>query len=196
MRHNEYFKWLGSVAEQFELGNIAEKGHKVTIGTTMPDMLVKLYDLPASRDLFDKLEMQNIVIRRAIAGEKHLVCDWVRQNFRAMWVSETDVAFTRNPITCFLACGDQELLGFGCYDVSARGFCGPIGVLPAARGRGLGKAVLIATLQDMRRQDYGYAIIGAVGPVEFYQKAVNAVIIPDSSPGIYKGILNYPQQEE
>ena len=32
---------------------------------------------------------------------------------------------------------------------------------------------------------YVYAIIGAAGPVRFYQKAVGAIIIPDSEPGIY-----------
>jgi GNAT superfamily N-acetyltransferase len=162
----------------------------------MPDMLVKLYELPSNRDLLAKLQTQNITIRRAMALEKNLVCDWVREHFNPMWISETDVTFSRNPITCFLALRDQELLGFSSYDVSARGFFGPTGVQPSARGLGLGKALLIAALQDMRCQNYGYAIIGSVGPAEFYQKAVNAVIIPDSSPGIYKGRLNYPPQEK
>ena len=162
----------------------------------MPDMLVKLYELPSNRDLQNKLEKQNIVIRRVMALEKNLVCDWVREHFNPMWISETDVAFSHSPISCFLAVRDQELLGFSCYDVSARGFFGPTGVQPASRGLGLGKALLIAALQDMRTQGYGYAIIGAVGPAEFYQKTVNASIIPDSSPGIYKGRLNYPKQEK
>lgn len=34
------------------------------------------------------------------------------------------------------------------------------------------------------------AIIGGVGPAEFYAKAVNAALIPDSTPGIYRGLLN------
>jgi hypothetical protein len=45
----------------------------------------------------------------------------------------------------------------------------------------------------MRAQGYGYAIIGAAGPVDFYAKAVNAVAIPDSWPGVYKGMLRDPQ---
>lgn len=36
---------------------------------------------------------------------------------------------------------------------------------------------------------YGYAIIGWVGPAEFYAKAVGAVEIPDSTPGVYRGML-------
>jgi len=34
-----------------------------------------------------------------------------------------------------------------------------------------------------------YAIVGAAGPVRFYQKAVGAIVIPDSEPGIYLGLL-------
>jgi hypothetical protein len=36
---------------------------------------------------------------------------------------------------------------------------------------------------------YVYAVIGRAGPVEFYQKAVGAIVIPDSDPGIYTDLL-------
>jgi hypothetical protein len=35
-----------------------------------------------------------------------------------------------------------------------------------------------------------YAIIGGVGPAEFYAKAVGAVPIEGSTPGIYAGMLS------
>ena len=41
----------------------------------------------------------------------------------------------------------------------------------------------------MREMGYVYAIIGAAGPVRFYQKTVGAIIIPDSEPGIYTDAL-------
>jgi hypothetical protein len=41
----------------------------------------------------------------------------------------------------------------------------------------------------MKQQGYGYAIIGAVGPADFYAKAVGAVPIEASAPGIYRGLL-------
>jgi hypothetical protein len=41
----------------------------------------------------------------------------------------------------------------------------------------------------MKLKGYGYAIIGDVGPAEFYRKTVGAVEIPDSTPGIYKGMV-------
>jgi len=69
-----------------------------------------------------------------------------------------------------------------------RGF-GPTGVLQSARGKGIGKALLLACLWSLREMGYVYAIIGAAGPVRFYQKTVGAIIIPDSEPGIYTDML-------
>jgi predicted N-acetyltransferase YhbS len=70
-----------------------------------------------------------------------------------------------------------------------KGFFGPTGVDAHQRGRGIGKALLVACLQAMRHEGYGYAIIGGVGPAEFYSKAVGATLIEGSAPGIYKGML-------
>ena len=45
------------------------------------DMLVKLYALPPSRDVFERLGKAAITTRRALAPEKHKVVAWVRENF-------------------------------------------------------------------------------------------------------------------
>jgi predicted N-acetyltransferase YhbS len=58
-----------------------------------------------------------------------------------------------------------------------------------AQKGGIGKALLFACLEDMKHQGFGYAIIGGVGPAEFYAKAVGAVAIEGSAPGIYRGLL-------
>ena len=57
------------------------------------------------------------------------------------------------------------------------------------RKNGIGTGLLFACLEDMRQQGYGYAIIGGVGPTAFYSKAVGAVPIEGSEPGIYRGLL-------
>ena len=57
------------------------------------------------------------------------------------------------------------------------------------RNGGIGKALLFACLEDMRQQGFGYAIIGGVGPAEFYTKTVGAVPIEGSEPGVYRGLL-------
>jgi GNAT superfamily N-acetyltransferase len=155
----------------------------------MTDMLVKLYALPPLEAALERQASQGIIIRRAIAPEKHHVLAWVRQHFSEFWVSETDSAFANRPVSCWLAVEGPSLLGFGCYDATAKGFFGPTGVGEAARGRGTGAALLIACLHDMRAQGYGYGIIGGVGPIEFYARTVGATVIDDSTPGIYGGML-------
>lgn len=155
----------------------------------MTDMLVRLYDLPPLQPFIDHQNAQNITIRRAIAPEKHVVTAWIRQHFSEFWLSECEVSYSRNPITTFVAVHEEQMLGFASYDATARGFFGPTGVSEAARGRGTGKALLVATLHDMYQQGYGYAIIGGVGPIEFYNKVVGAEVIENSTPGIYRGML-------
>ena len=64
-----------------------------------------------------------------------------------------------------------------------------MGVLERAQGRGIGKALVLASLMGLREMGYVYAIIGGAGPVRFYQKSVGAIVIPDSEPGIYEDRL-------
>lgn len=164
----------------------------------MPDMLVKLYTLPALEPVIAQQRADGVIIRRGLPPEKHNVLPWVAGRFSDFWASETDIAFGNQPPSVFVAVQvrpEQEttLLGFGCYDATCKGFFGPTGVDEAARGRGLGKALLLACLHAMRAVGYGYAIIGAAGPTEFYERIVGATVIPDSWPGIYADLLRDKQ---
>ena len=156
----------------------------------MPDMLVKLYALPDIEDVLAQQRQSGVVIRRALAPEKQRVVAWVQATFNlSHWSSECDVALTHQPSSCFIAVENGALLGFACYDATCKNFFGPTGVNERCRGRGVGKALLLACLHAMRADGYGYAIIGGVGPAEFYAKAVGAVLIDGSTPGIYGGLL-------
>ena len=155
----------------------------------MPDMLVRLYDLPDSRPQLEALLDEGITVRLALAPERHLVIEFVRQHFQSSWISETEVTFGKTPVTCLIACQQNQILGFACYDAIKNNFFGPTGVDPAWRGKGIGAALLLATLECQREQGYGYAIIGGAGPTEFYQKTVDAQIIEGSEPGVYRGML-------
>ena len=153
------------------------------------DMLVKLYDLPDSRTLLERLAKAGISVRRALAPEKHKVTAWIRDNFSEGWVGETEVAFSRQPVSCFIAVKDGRITGFACHDATCRNFFGPTGVTPKARKSGIGTALLLACLEDMKQQGFGYAIIGGVGPADYYAKAVGAVLIEGSEIGVYRGLL-------
>jgi hypothetical protein len=153
------------------------------------DMLVKLYDLPPSDAVTARLREQGITIRRALAPEKHRVVAWVQDNFSDGWASETDVAFARQPVSCFIAVKEGRIAGFACHDATCRNFFGPTGVAPEARKGGVGTGLLFACLEAMREQGFGYAIIGGVGPAAYYAKVARAVPIEGSEPGVYRGLL-------
>lgn len=151
----------------------------------MADLLVKLYDLRLSTPQ----PPEGITVRRAFAAEKRLVAHWVEKRFGERWASECEISFMRQPVACFVATNDFDVLGFATYDATARGFFGPTGVAEDARHKGIGRALLIATLQDMAGKGYAYAIIGATTSLDFYRREVNAIEIPDSTPGFYEGLL-------
>ena len=157
----------------------------------MHDMLVRLYDLPPLDAALAGAAHDGVSVRRALPPEKATVLAWVRDNFGSA-VAEVECAYARMPVACFVAVRDTQLAGFACYDATAPNFFGPEGVLAAERGRGIGRALLLAALHAQREQGYAYAIIGGVGPAEFYAKSVGATPISGSTPGIYAGMLPRP----
>ncbi len=155
----------------------------------MPDMLVKLYTLPALDATLDALRLAGVRVRPARVPEKPLLLDWVNRHFAA-WAPEVEAALARLPVTCLLALRDGDMLGFACYDAFAPNFFGPMGVAPDARGQGVGRALLLSALHAQKAQGYAYAIIGGVGPAAFYAKTVDAVVIEGSTPGAYADLLH------
>jgi predicted N-acetyltransferase YhbS len=153
------------------------------------DYLVNLSVLASDPALDQRVAKAGVTIRRALAPEYELVTGWVRRKFSPGWAGETAVAIMRQPPTCFLATREQKLVGFACHESIARGFFGPTGVDEAVRGQGIGHALLLASLLDLKTMGYAYAIIGDVGPSEFYERTVGATQIPNSEPGIYAGLL-------
>jgi len=149
----------------------------------MPDLLVNLLKLPPLE------ATQGFMVRRAQPFELSPVRRFVAENFAPTWADEISVGFARQPVSVYIATIDRELAGFAAYECTRRAFFGPTGVLQSARGKGIGKALLLPCLWSMREMGYVYAVIGAAGPVRFYQKTVGAIIIPDSEPGIYTDLL-------
>ena len=150
----------------------------------MADLLVNLLKLPPVEPLDAK-----VLIRRAQPFELSIVRQFIQKNFSATWADEASVGFANKPVSVFIAAIDQRLVGFAAYECTRRGFFGPTGVVDSARELGIGKALLLSSLTALRELGYVYAIIGAAGPVRFYQKTVGAIVIPDSEPGIYSDQL-------
>ena len=151
----------------------------------MPDLLVNLLKLPSP----ENNPAAEFTIRRAQPFELTPVRTFVTSNFSAAWADEISVGFARQPVSVFIATIQRELVGFAAYECTRRGFFGPTGVIQSGQDKGIGKALLLASLWSLREMGYVYAIVGAAGPVRFYQKTVGAIIIPDSEPGIYTDSL-------
>ena len=151
------------------------------------DMIASLQNLP---------EIQiadSIKIKRAFVGEKDDILKFVESKFGKHWRGEVEHALMQESPKCFIATENGKLIGFACYDATAKGFFGPIGIDPDKRGGNVGKALLVRTLSAMREYGYAYAIIGWVKSAEmFYRKTVTAEFIKGGNPenSIYANLIS------
>lgn len=146
------------------------------------DMIVNLKDIPKI-SCEEEFNNNGIKIKRAFPGDKRRILDFVKENFNEGWIYEAEHAILSDVPKCFIATCDGKVVGFACFDSSAKGFFGPIGVDPSMRGKKIGEALLIRTLNAMKEYGYWYAIIGWVSDAEkFYRKTVGAEFIQNGTP--------------
>jgi GNAT superfamily N-acetyltransferase len=155
----------------------------------MKDMLVRLLNLPDVSDLEEKLAGEMIIFRKPIPPEKSFVKDWVFDHFGIYWANEVEASFSHLPVHSWIAQKGNDILGFACYEATARNFFGPTGTLESMRGKGIGKVLLVKSLQSLKEMGYAYAIIGGVGPADFYKNTVGASIIDGSEISIYQNLI-------
>ena len=108
----------------------------------MPDMLVKLYDLPEDAQTACPRD-ESVQIRRAMAPDKFRVVEWVKEHSGLSAAGECDVCFARPAVSCFIATRGKKILGYACYDATAPDFFGPTRVLDEEQGGGIGRALLL-----------------------------------------------------
>ena len=136
--------------------------------------------------------MQNgIRIKKALAPDRSKIIAFSRICAKDDSSDEVRAAFSNNPVTCYIATREKELIGFACYEATARNFFGPMAVLESERKKGVGKALLLKALESMRELGYAYAIIGwpANSAVSFYKKCAGAIMIDEKSSGVYKRMI-------
>jgi GNAT superfamily N-acetyltransferase len=148
------------------------------------DMLVDLYS--------GQLEEPQCTyeIKRILSPNSDSLITFIEEHFSKGWASEVKAAIYQPNPNCFIAVDQQNIIGFACFDATAKGYFGPTGVDSAYRGKGIGKALLLQTLHEMKHAGYGYAIIGGVEPFNhiFYEKTCGAVVI-ENSKKIYTRML-------
>lgn len=154
----------------------------------MADMLVNLYEL----DFRKKPNIEsNIEIKRVLAPDRRKVIRFIQENFNENFVDEYKSACSNNPITCFIAVKDNNIVGFICYEATAKNFVGPMGVLSSERRQGIGEYLMLRCLESMKEMGYAYAILGypSEEAIHFHERVANAVIIPANTKGVYTRMI-------
>jgi hypothetical protein len=144
------------------------------LGTTSRDMITHLgnYIFP---------DVTSHIVRRVNNKDINKLITFVEKDFSYEWSQTIATALMANNFNIYIAVNENEdIIGFAAYDVYKNNKCyfGPMGVSLTNRIRGVGYSLLHHCLRDMKEIGYEYAIIGGAGPIEFYENACNAVVIP------------------
>jgi len=137
------------------------KGREINIGggNHMADMLVKLYNMPHPHDIEENLSGSGIKIKKALAPDRSRIIAFSRTCTKDDYSDEVRAAFSNNPVTCYIATREKEIIGFACYEAAAKNFSGPMAVLESERKKGIGKALLLKSLESMQELGYAYVVI-------------------------------------
>mgnify|MGYP001017612548 CR=1 FL=1 len=153
------------------------------------DLVVNLYE-----DDFDdksiKVKNDKITILRVLSPNADAVIRYIESTFTSGWASEAKAALYKNHPTCFIAVKGKEIVGFACYDATAKGYFGPTGVSEAYRGQNIGQRLLYESLKGLKQDGYGYAIIGGVSQAvyAFYARYFSVHKV-ESKQSIYKRLV-------
>ncbi len=119
--------------------------------------------------------IEGVTLRRAGPGDLPGLVEFALRTFGSGWAGEITHSVGRDRAGCHLALDVKgEVLGFAAYGSSRPSWFGPMGTVPPARGRGVGRALLLRCLADQRAAGYDRVQIGWVGPVPFYSGAAGA----------------------
>ena len=112
----------------------------------MADMLVKLFNISMPVNEEEKLLENGIRIKRALATNRSKIVEYSKTCGGQDYSDEVRAAFANNPITCYIATKDKELIGFACFEATAKNFFGPMAVSEEYRKHGIGKVLLLRSL--------------------------------------------------
>ncbi|WP_285396788.1 GNAT family N-acetyltransferase [Lysinibacillus sp. fls2-241-R2A-57] len=144
------------------------------LGTTSRDLVTHLHNYKFPNTISTN-------IRRVNRDDKDKLIQFVESHFSQEWSETIKCAFLSATPSIYIAFDNNgDLVGFAAFDVYQNKKCyfGPMGVAKSNRVKGIGYSLLHHCLKDMHEIGYEYAIIGGAGPIEFYEKACHAVVIP------------------
>ena len=87
----------------------------------MPDMLVRLYDLPSPGEYHRRAEAAGVTVRRAEPWDRLRLRPFIEKEFGPWWSVEMELAFSHQPISAFVATKERVVVGFASYRCTRRG---------------------------------------------------------------------------
>jgi mycothiol synthase len=126
----------------------------------------------------EELARQGIEIRRAHAGDWHLIERFFARQFGEGWLCETGMGMACQPPAVHLALRDGEIVAFAAHSTMNQewGSFGPMGTSDAARGKGIGRVLMYRCMSDLQAAGFRSAVIPWVGPYRFYCGLLNCQI--------------------
>lgn len=110
---------------------------------------------------------------RALPSERDEISDWMDKHWSG-WRAEVLRALEKDRLR--ISRDEHGLAGFCAWDVTRKGWLGPIAVRPDLIGGRVGVPLLLAALHDMRADGRTRAEIGWISPVRFYARNAGAVM--------------------
>ncbi|RMH43296.1 MAG: GNAT family N-acetyltransferase [Deltaproteobacteria bacterium] len=126
-----------------------------------------------ARALAEAAAARGYQVRRASRADRAALRRTVAGAFSEGWAFEVDLALSTTPEGVHVAVApDGTIAAFAAHDGNNRGlgWFGPAGTLPEHRGRGLGSALLVACLEDVRAAGHRTCVVSWIGPRAFYDR--------------------------
>ncbi|MBT2638302.1 MULTISPECIES: GNAT family N-acetyltransferase [unclassified Bacillus (in: firmicutes)] len=116
-------------------------------------------------------------IRKVTNDDGKNLLRFIEDEFSGKWVQSIKTALSHTQPAIFIATDSSDkIVGFAAYKTN--GYFGPMGVALSRRSEGIGEALLHSCLDEMRLIGFKEVIIDQAGPIEFYERACNAQVIP------------------
>jgi GNAT superfamily N-acetyltransferase len=167
--------------EREQAGRAWVEAHDFRIASENINLKVPLTDNPKvtedrAGELASRAKSHGYEVRRVGRRERELLLKVAAQSFAPAWAFELGRAMDQDPPAVFAAWKGGQPVAFAAHDAnnSGLGWFGPAGTLTAHRGQGLGEALLLACLLDVRDKPEG-GVIAWIGPRAFYEKAAGAL---------------------
>ena len=151
-----YFLWPGVPSAETALHCLLERRHYGRAETNF-NMLVDLERIPGDPGGHDL----------ATADDRDAVDAFMAEHW-SNWRLEVLRALDKGNLVIERANGGPDITAFCAFEVNRRGLLGPVAVRPDLMGRGMGKAVLLGALHQLRRRGAAEVSVVWVGPMAPY----------------------------